>query len=173
MCNMAPSLKNHHCGECNFSSSRKFNLTRHYKRKHENNGQVWEHHPVHVHPTGRQHPVQGGQTPIFDQKHVQEQQTGERHPLDAVHHQPVQAQQAWAQQQGGRVQVLYQQHDRKHAQVINQQEQQTGEQHPLDAVHHQPAQAQQAWEQQQGGRVWVLCHKHAQVNNQPQYKCYM
>ena len=118
---MAPSPKNHNCGECNFSSSRKFNLTRHYKRKHENNGQVWEHHPVHVHPTGRQHPVQGGQTPIVYQKHVQEQQTGEQHPLDAVyHHQPVQAQQAWEQQQGGRVQVPYQQHDRKHAQVNNQ-----------------------------------------------------
>jgi hypothetical protein len=106
---MAPSIKNHHCGECNFSSSRKFNLTRHYKRKHENNGQVGEHHPVHVHPTGRQHPVQGGQTPIVYQKHVQEQQTGEQHPLDAVHHHPVQAQQARVQQQGGRVQVLYQQ----------------------------------------------------------------
>jgi hypothetical protein len=156
---MAPSPKNHHCGECNFSTSRKFNLTRHYKRKHENNGQVWEHHPVHVLPTGRQQPVY--------QKHVQEQQTGEQHPIDAVHYQPVHAQQAWAQQQGDR-EVLYQQHDRKHAQVNNQQEQ-----HPLDAVHYQPVQAQQAWGQQQGGRVRVLCQKHAQVNNQTQYKCYM
>ena len=47
----------------------------------------------------------------------------------------------------------------------------------ITQVHHQPVQAQQAWAQQQGGRVRVLCqkhdHKHAQVNNQPQYKCYM
>ena len=123
---MIQNLKRHACGECNFSTSRKFNLERHFKRKHQNQ-----------------------------------------------HHQPVQAQEARVQQQGGRVQVRYQQHDRKHAQVNNQQEQQTGEQHPLDAVHHQPIQAQQAWEQQQDGRVRVLCHKHAQVNNQPQYKCYM
>ena len=39
---------------------------------------------------------------------------------DAVHRHPVQAQQARVQQQAGRVQVLYQQHDRKHDQVNNQ-----------------------------------------------------
>ena len=108
---MASSLKNHHCGECNFSSSRKFNLTRHYKRKHENNGQR---------KTNKHHAVQGGQTSIGYQQHVQEQKTGKQHPLYAVHHQPVQAQQGWAQQQGGRVHDLYQQHDRKHDQVNNQ-----------------------------------------------------
>ena len=68
---MIQHLKRHACGMCNFSTSRKFNLERHFKRKHQNQ-----------------------------------------------HHQPVQAQQARVQQQGGRVQV--QQHDRNHDQVNNQ-----------------------------------------------------
>jgi hypothetical protein len=70
---MIQNLKRHACGECNFSTSRKFNLERHFKRKHQNQ-----------------------------------------------HHQPVQAQESRVQQQGGRVQVLYQQHERNHDQVNNQ-----------------------------------------------------
>jgi hypothetical protein len=70
---MIQNLKRHACGECNFSTSRKFNLERHFKRKHQNQ-----------------------------------------------HHQPVQAQEARVQQQGGRVQVLNQQHDLNHDQVNNQ-----------------------------------------------------
>ena len=31
------------------------------------------------------YPVQGGETPIVYQQHVQEHQTGEQHPLYAVH----------------------------------------------------------------------------------------
>ena len=59
---MNQNLKKHACGECNFSTSRKFNLERHFKRKHQNQ-----------------------------------------------YHEPVQAQHALVQQQGGRVQVLHQQ----------------------------------------------------------------
>jgi hypothetical protein len=155
------------CSYCPFTSSRKWNTQVHEKRKHQD--QISTSNGNEQRKTNEYYPVQGGETPIVYQQHVQEQQTGD--------YQPVQAQQGWTQQQGGRVQVLYQQHDRKHAQVNNQEDQHPGERHPLDAVHHQPVQAQQAWAQQQGGRFRVLCqkhnHKHAQVNNQPQYKCYM
>ena len=61
--------------ECNFSTSRKFNLQRHFKRKHQNQ-----------------------------------------------YHEPVQAHQALIQQQGGRVQVLHQQHDHNNGHVNNQPE---------------------------------------------------
>ena len=121
------------CTYCPFTSSRKWNTQVHEKRKHQD--QISTSNGNGQRQTNEHELVQGGQAPIGYQQHVQEQQTGEQHPLDAVHHHPVQAQQAWVHQQGDRVQVLYQQHDRKHAQVNNQQEQQTGEQHPLDAVH--------------------------------------
>ena len=67
---MYENLKKHACPNCNFSTSRKFNLDRHIKRKH------------------------------------QEQ-----------HHHPVQVQQAWTQQQGGRVHALYPQHNWHHDEV--------------------------------------------------------
>jgi hypothetical protein len=109
------------CSYCPFTSSRKWNTQVHEKRKHQD--QISTSNGNGQRKTNEHYPVQGEQTPIVYPQHGQEQQTGEHHPLDAVHHYPVQAQQAWAQQQVGR--------DR------------------------------------------VLCQKHAQVNNQPQYKCYM
>ena len=72
---MNQNLKKHACSECNFSTSRKFNLQRHFKRKHQNQ-----------------------------------------------YHEPVQAHQALIQQQGGRVQALYQQHDHNNGHVNNQPE---------------------------------------------------
>ena len=32
---MIRALKRHTCGKCNFSTSRKFNLVRHFERKHQ------------------------------------------------------------------------------------------------------------------------------------------
>ena len=80
---MTQNIKKYACWKCNFSTSRKFNLNRHFKRKHQNQ-----------------------------------------------HQQPVEAQQPWAQQQGGRVQVqqggqvqlLPQQHYGNNGQVNNQTE---------------------------------------------------
>ena len=72
---MNQNLKKHACSECNFSTSRKFNLQRYFKRKHQNQ-----------------------------------------------YHEPVQAHQALIQQQGGRVQALYQQHDHNNGHVNNQPE---------------------------------------------------
>ena len=66
---MNQNLKKYACSQCNFSTSRKFNLQRHFKRKHQNQ-----------------------------------------------YHEPVQAHQALIQQQGGRVQVLHQQHDHNNGQ---------------------------------------------------------
>ena len=67
---MNQNLKKHACSKCNFSTSRKFNLQRHFKRKHQNQ-----------------------------------------------YHESVQA---LIQQQGGRVQVLHQQHDHNNGHVNNQ-----------------------------------------------------
>ena len=67
---MNQNLKKHACSKCNFSTSRKFNLQRHFKRKHQNQ-----------------------------------------------YHEPVQE---LIQQQGGRVQVLHQQHDHNNGHVNNQ-----------------------------------------------------
>ena len=36
---MTQNVKKHACWECNFSTSRKFNLDRHFKRKHQNQHQ--------------------------------------------------------------------------------------------------------------------------------------
>ena len=72
---MNQNLKKHACSKCNFSTSRKFNLQRHFKRKHQNQ-----------------------------------------------YHEPVQAHQALIQQQGGKVQVLHQQHDQNNGQVNTQSE---------------------------------------------------
>ena len=71
---MNQNLKKHACSECNFSTSRKFNLQRHFKRKHQNQ-----------------------------------------------YHEPVQTQQALVQQQGGRVQVLHQQHYPSNQDQVNNQ----------------------------------------------------
>ena len=106
------------CSYCPFTSSRKWNMQVHEKRKHQDqismiNGNETrnknEYHPVH---------------PVY-QQHVQEQKVVEQRPLDAVHHhypqpvhpQPVLAQQGWAQQQGGRVHALYPQHNRNYDEV--------------------------------------------------------
>ena len=107
------------CSYCPFTSSRKWNTQVHEKRKHQDqistsNGNIQR-------KTNEYYPLQGGETPIVYQQHVQEQQTQQQNQLDAVYHdQPVQSQQAWAQQQGGRAQVLYQQHDWKQAEVNHQ-----------------------------------------------------
>jgi hypothetical protein len=95
------------CTYCPFTSSRKWNTQVHEKRKHQD--QISTSNGNGQRQTNEHELVQGGQAPIGYQQHVQEQQTGEQHPLDAVHRHPVQAQQARVQQQGGRVQVLYQQ----------------------------------------------------------------
>ena len=100
------------CSYCPFASSRKWNTQVHEKRKHQD--QISTSNGNGQRQTNEHELVQGGQAPIGYQQHVQEQQTGEQHPLDAVHHHPVQAQQARLQQQGGRVQDLYQQHHRNH-----------------------------------------------------------
>ena len=47
-------------------------------------------------------------------------QVHEKRKHQNLHHQPVEAQQPWTQQQGGRVQVLHQQHFGNHGQVNNQ-----------------------------------------------------
>jgi hypothetical protein len=106
------------CSYCPFTSSRKWNTQVHEKRNHQD--KISTSNGDGQRKANDYHPVQGGQASIGYQQHVQEQQTGKQHPLYAVHHQPVQAQQAWAQQQGGRVHDLYQQHDRNHEQVNNQ-----------------------------------------------------
>ena len=103
------------CSYCPFTSSRKWNTQVHEKRKHQD--QISTSNGNEQRKTNEYYPVQGGETPIV----YQDQQIEEQHQLDDVyHHQPVQAQLAWAQQQGGRAPVPYQQHDRKHAQVNNQ-----------------------------------------------------
>jgi hypothetical protein len=87
------------CSYCPFTSSRKWNTQVHEKRIHQD--QISTSNGDGQRKTNEHHPVQGGQTSIGYQQHVQ-------------------AQQAWAQQQGGRVHDLYQQHDRNHEQVNNQ-----------------------------------------------------
>ena len=109
------------CSYCPFASSRKWNTQVHEKRKHQD--QISTSNGNDQRKTNEYYPVQGGETPIVYQQHVQEQ-----HPLDVVHHhcpqpvlhQPVQTQQGWTQQQGGRVHALYPQHNSKQAEVNNQ-----------------------------------------------------
>ena len=137
---MYQNLKKHACGYCNFSTSRKFNLDRHFKRKHQN-----QHHPPvqarqlwtqqqgeRLHALNQKHDQkyvdQGIEMPIVYQQPEQEQQKVKEHPLDLVHlqytkpvvHQPVQAQQGLTQQQSERVYTLCPKHKRKHAEVIYQ-----------------------------------------------------
>ena len=82
-----------HCSYCPFTSSRKWNTQVHEKRKHQ----------VPLSTSNEHYPGQLGQTLISDQQYVQGQK--ER-----------------VQQQGGRVQVLHQQHDQNNGQVNTQPE---------------------------------------------------
>ena len=160
----------HNCSYCNYESPHKWVVRRHMEKKHQNQN---------IQNNQLQQPLEPRLKTPYMQGYPQLQPD---HHGQLAHQQPVHHGQAFHQQPVHHMQVAHQQPvqdglSRNHAQVNNQQEQQTGEQHPLDAVHHQPVQAQQAWAQQQGGRVRVFCqkhyHKHAQVNNQPQYQCYM
>ena len=81
------------CSYCPFTSSRKWNTQVHEKRKHQ----------VPLSTSNEHHPGQLGQRLISDQQNVQ-------------------GQQARVQQQGGRVQVLHQQHDHNNGHVNNQPE---------------------------------------------------
>ena len=82
-----------HCSYCPFTSSRKWNTQVHEKRKHQ----------VPLSTSNEHYPGQLGQTLISDQQYVQ-------------------GQKARDQQQGGRVQVLHQQHDQNNGQVNTQPE---------------------------------------------------
>ena len=82
-----------HCSYCPFTSSRKWNTQVHEKRKHQ----------VPLSTSNEHYPGQLGQTLISDQQYVQ-------------------GQKARVQQQGGRVQVLHQQHDQNNGQVNTQPE---------------------------------------------------
>ena len=151
---MYENLKKHACPNCNFSTSRKFNLDRHIKRKH----QEQHHHPVQVqqlwnhrqgdraHVLFQQHDqkyaVQGVEMPIFHQQHVQEKQIVEQHPLDVVHHHP---------------QPVFHQPVHHH--------------HP-QPVFHQPVQTQKGWSNQQNGMVRVLCPKHNRKYKEVNYQTY-
>jgi hypothetical protein len=63
--------KKHVCGECNFTTSRKFNLNRHYQRKHQNQtvhgrqAQVVYQQPIQQHPAGGQQVVHGARAQTF------------------------------------------------------------------------------------------------------------
>jgi hypothetical protein len=59
---MNQNLKKHACSECNFSTSRKFNLQRHFKRKHQNQ----YHEPVQAHQALIQQ--QGGRVQVLHQQ---------------------------------------------------------------------------------------------------------
>jgi hypothetical protein len=100
------------CSYCPFTSSRKWNTQVHEKRKHQN--QISTSNGNEQRNTNEYYPVQRGETPIVYQQHVQEQQT------QPVLHQPVQAQQGWTQQQGGRVHAIYPQHNWEQAEVNHQ-----------------------------------------------------
>ena len=82
-----------HCSYCPFTSSRKWNTQVHEKRKHQ----------VPLSTSNEHYPGQLGQTLISDQQYVQ-------------------VQKARDQQQGGRGQVLHQQHDQNNGQVNTQPE---------------------------------------------------
>ena len=81
------------CSYCPFTSSRKWNTQVHEKRKHQ--VQLSTSNDNVQRKTNEHPPAQLGQTLMSDHNYVQ-------------------GQQAMVQQQGGRVQVLHQQHDRKH-----------------------------------------------------------
>ena len=129
---MNQNLKKHACGSCNFSTSRKFNLDRHIQRKHSNQHrqpiqaqQVWTQqqndkvqgiYQEHDH----KHGFQGVAKLIYYLQQIQKQQIVDKYPLDAVYHhpqpvihQPLQAQQVWHIQQGGRVRALCPKHNRE------------------------------------------------------------
>ena len=129
---MNQNLKKHACGSCDFSTSRKFNLDRHIKRKHSNqhlqpiqaqhvwtqeqNDKIQAIYKEH----GHKHGFQGVEKPIDYPQHIQNQQIVDQYPLDVVYHhpqpvvhQPVQAQQGWQYQQGDRVRVLCPKHNRE------------------------------------------------------------
>ena len=153
---MYENLKKHACPNCNFSTSRKFNLDRHIKRKHQEQHhhpvqvqQLWNHHQGdRAHALFQQHDqkyaVQGVEMPIFHQQPVKEKQIVEQHPLDVVNHHP---------------QPVFHQPVHHH--------------HPQPVLP-QPVQAQQGWTQQQGGRVHALYPQHNrhhdEVKYQPQYE---
>ena len=60
---MYQNLKKHACWKCNFSTSRKFNLDRHFKRKHQDQ----HHQSVQVQQAGvQQH---GGRVQVLHQQH--------------------------------------------------------------------------------------------------------
>ena len=69
---MYENLKKHACPYCNFSTSRKFNLDRHIKRKH----QEQHHHPVQVQQLWNHH--QG------DRAHALFQQHGQKYAVQGV-----------------------------------------------------------------------------------------
>ena len=64
---MNQNLEKHTCGECNFSTSRKFNLIRHHERHHKRQSSL----NSYVQKTAlEQSPFQGGQT--FTQERYQQ-----------------------------------------------------------------------------------------------------
>ena len=89
------------CSYCPFTSSRKWNTQVHEKRKHQ--VQLSTSNDNVQRKTNEHPPAQLGQTLMSDHNYVQ-------------------GQQAMVQQQGGRVQVLHQQHDHIGEQVNNQPE---------------------------------------------------
>jgi hypothetical protein len=117
--------KKHVCGECNFTTSRKFNLNRHYQRKHQNQtvhggqAQVFYHQPVQAHQALKQQ--QGGN------HHAQVGRgVGQLHrPWE--HHSSVQAQRPITSQILSYVQGYPQLQPVQHGQVVHQQPPHHGE----------------------------------------------
>ena len=66
------------CTYCPFTSSRKWNTQVHEKRKHQD--QISTSNGNDQRKRNEYYPVQGGETPIVYQQHIQEQ-----HPLYVVH----------------------------------------------------------------------------------------
>ena len=119
---MNQNLEKHTCGECNFSTSRKFNLIRHHERHHKRQSSF----NSYVQKTAlEQSPFQGGQafTQEQYQQPVQVQQTGGQAP-GQVH--PIKEQQhGWKGPGYAQVQQLYkqpiQEHQRMEERQINSQ----------------------------------------------------
>jgi hypothetical protein len=72
---MYQNLKKHACWKCNFSTSRKFNLDRHFKRKHQD-----QHHQFVQAQQARiqQH---GGRVQVLHQQHDHADKARQKHEI--------------------------------------------------------------------------------------------